>query len=620
MHQTKTFQPFHYFASTLIHLNPKLINIRSFGTDGEPELIKAFKICFPKAIHLRCVNHLRQNIKDKLRLIGITQGDCKEFLNDIFGVQRREHFEVGLIYAEFEAIFSTALMRLKDKWNNLERSFIAQGSPPKFYDWFLKYKVSDITCVLPEVRKRAGMESTCHFTTNTSESMNNMIKQEVQWKENKLPLLIEHLKSIVARQRSKLDKAVIGRGEWNFIYPYDCLKVPDSEWFSMSQDAKEKHMKKVYNCPMKTPACPGTSKSSPLSVPVEEVNLHGISESTVSGIWKKAANILVSRSEQVLEVPWIDNRKTRLVKSSSSPLPHLLTHQTKNQLYCCDSNCVMFKSFHLCSHVIAVAEINGELELFLHSLRKQTPNLTTIATEGLPSGSGRKGGQDKRRKRVKEKVVSRSVRPCLEHPHDLVNAPTCSSNTCYEADSQPTTNGSHPSTSGMSVCLGNSHGQVTASLTIASIINSLPSMPPAAIAPFANTLPPMQCASSPAIGFPISSTSSTATGNNTKPFVLKFLSEQIKVCQSCRNNYEGTNDTLGLVVARAERRLIINQSTGQQFLGKESNSHYHARLSCLQNACLSFKSEDLVIAEDIKLCLSIYQKYYLLHFMNVNII
>ena len=117
--------------------------------------------------------------------------------------------------------------------------------------------------------------------------------------------------------------------------------------------------------------------------------------------------------------------------------------------------------------------------------------------------------------------------------------------------------------------LGNSHGQVTvasgASLTIASIINSLPSMPPAAIVPFANTLPPMQCASSPAIGFPISSTSSTATGNNTKPFVLKFLSKQIKVCQSCRNNYEGTNDTLGIVVARAERRLIINQSTGLLF-------------------------------------------------------
>ena len=52
-----------------------------------------------------CVNHLRQNIKDKLRLIGLTQGDFKKFLNDIFGVQRREHLEVGLIDAKSEAIF-----------------------------------------------------------------------------------------------------------------------------------------------------------------------------------------------------------------------------------------------------------------------------------------------------------------------------------------------------------------------------------------------------------------------------------------------------------------------------------------------------------------------------------
>ena len=176
----------------------------------------------------------------------------------------------------------------------------------------------------------------------------------------------------------------------------------------------------------------------------------------------------------------------------------------------------------------------------------------------------------------------------------------------------------------MTVSLGNSHGQVTvasgSSLTIAPVINSLPSMPPVAIAPFLNTLPSMQCASSPAIGFPITSTSSTATEGNIKPFVLKFLTKQIKVCQSCRDNYEGTNDTLGLLVARAERRLIINQSTGLQFLGKESNSHYHARLSCLQKACSIFKSKDLVIAEDIKSRLSIYQKYYLLNFMNVNII
>ena len=42
IHQTKTFQPFHYFASTLIRLNPGLVNLKAFGIDGESELIKSF--------------------------------------------------------------------------------------------------------------------------------------------------------------------------------------------------------------------------------------------------------------------------------------------------------------------------------------------------------------------------------------------------------------------------------------------------------------------------------------------------------------------------------------------------------------------------------------------------
>ena len=602
VHQTKTFRPFHYFASTLIRLNPLLTNLKCFGTDGEPELIKAFHLCFPKAIHLRCINHLRRNIKDKLRSIGFPQGECKEILHDIFGVQRDDHFEAGLIDAKSEAIFLSALRRLKDRWNNLERSYVSHVSTVQFYDWFSKYKVKDITqCVLPDVRKQAGLDNTQHFTTNASESINNVIKQEVQWKENKLPVLIEHLKAIVLRHTSELEKAVIGRGEWRFLCPYNYLKVPDAKWFSMSHDARELHMRKVYNCPLKSSANSGASTSgsltltTSLSVLVEEVNLESISESTLQGIWKKATNILKLKKEQVLEVPWVTNKKTRLVKSSSSPQPHLVTSDSKSQLYCCDDKCVMFKSFHLCSHVVAVAEINGELSFFLKSLQTSTPNLTTIANEGLPSGSGRKGGQVKPKKRTKVNIVSRSVRSCLEEPTFNLNhtnqsggKETTSNCTSSSMDVSPIS-----PASGISVSLGNSHGQVTvatgASLTIAPVLNTLPSLPP----PTANTIPSL-LSSIPATGLPLT-TSSTGI---TKPFYLKFLTKQIKVCQSCRSNYEGANDTLGMVVARAERRLIVNPLTGLQFLTKESNSHYHARISCLQLALPSFQSKDLVVTED----------------------
>ena len=51
---------------------------------------------------------------------------------------------------------------------------------------------------------------------------------------------------------------------------------------------------------------------------------------------------------------------------------------------------------------------------------------------------------------------------------------------------------------------------------------------------------------------------STHKGKDTpKPFVLKLKATNIPICQSCCKDYDGNNDTLGLVVSRAEWRLSV---------------------------------------------------------------
>ena len=186
--------------------------------------LKAFQLCFPQATHLRCTNHLRQNVKDKLSSLGVPQGVFSEFLAGIFGVQKGTNFESGLIDADSETSFTTALEHLKHRWNNLERSCISQFSDPQFHTWFLKYKASDIKeCVLPAVRVNAGFDPTHNFTTNISESINHVIKQEVEWKENKLPVLIDHLKAITEQHDEELKRAVIDRGEWKFTTSFNRL-------------------------------------------------------------------------------------------------------------------------------------------------------------------------------------------------------------------------------------------------------------------------------------------------------------------------------------------------------------------------------------------------------------
>ena len=64
---------------------------------------------------------------------------------------------------------------------------------------------------------------------------------------------------------------------------------------------------------------------------------------------------------------------------------------------------------------------------------------------------------------------------------------------------------------------------------------------------------------------------------------------------------------MGLVVARAERRLVSNLATGTQFLGRESNSHYHLHMACLKAADSTFTGDqDLVIPDDVKTKLNSY--------------
>ena len=99
-----------------------------------------------------------------------------------------------------------------------------------------------------------------------------------------------------------------------------------------------------------------------------------------------------------------------------------------------------------------------------------------------------------------------------------------------------------------------------------------------------------------------------ATRCDQKAFRLKHL---IKICQSCRKNYDGQNDTLGLVLAREERRLVSNLATGKQFFGRESNSHYHLHMQCIKAVEPSFEAKEMVIPEEVEQRLNNYQRLYL---------
>ena len=119
----------------------------------------------------------------------------------------------------------------------------------------------------------------------------------------------------------------------------------------------------------------------------------------VEGVWAKAA-MLTSESNAITFAPGCGNQD-RMVKSTSQASPHLVT-VSKNCQYKCDDNCLQHKSLALCSHTVAAAESNGDLQQFLKwyskSRGKQPLNMTPLALQGMPAGAGRKGGRAPRKR------------------------------------------------------------------------------------------------------------------------------------------------------------------------------------------------------------------------------
>ena len=117
----------------------------------------------------------------------------------------------------------------------------------------------------------------------------------MEWKESKLPVLVEHLKAIVNQHEGELEKAVIGRGEWKFTARYKHLEVDDNVWFpEMNAECQQKHMKKVKSCKLMVEATDvsNTSVEKPnLSVSLEALHTRGtISLHTLQCMWNAASN------------------------------------------------------------------------------------------------------------------------------------------------------------------------------------------------------------------------------------------------------------------------------------------------------------------------------------------
>ena len=247
-------------------------------------------------------------------------------------------------------------------------------------------------------------------TGATEKSLHSVIKAHVMYKHSQLMEFVNHLKDVIDEQEREVERAVIKRGKFRFKEEYSHLEVEELQWFSMTPDQRRIHLKKVASARVVSKSASSTS-SQPLSVSVSDVAAStSLPLPCLQGIWSKATELLQTPGS-IVAVPGHPGN-TRMVASCSGQRPHLVI-PCKGGLIKCDSDCLNYKSMGICSHSVAVAQVNNNLLQFINAFvkTKRVPNFTSLAVHGMPPGRGRKGGQTPRaRKKVTEPTTNRVER------------------------------------------------------------------------------------------------------------------------------------------------------------------------------------------------------------------
>ena len=183
IHYKKNFATYLFFASTLIGLERQLEGIQAFGTDGKQELIDAFCHEFHFSHHLTCFIHVKRNIKDKCAECNLPSDLSQQIIDDIFGKKIGGVYFEGLVDACSDSDYYDKLDAAIESWH--KRSFTSSANIQKFTEWFLANK-KNVICdtMLCPVREECGLGSPPdNFTTNSSESINALLKRKVDYKK-----------------------------------------------------------------------------------------------------------------------------------------------------------------------------------------------------------------------------------------------------------------------------------------------------------------------------------------------------------------------------------------------------------------------------------------------------
>ena len=249
-------------------------------------------------------------------------------------------------------------------------------------------------CMLKPVRTAAGLGNPPNkWVNNLCESLNNVIKEEIDNNSVDLITFLEKIKErVFGQQLEELIRGIHGMGEYRLIDSMAQYSVTPVQWTSMSPDQRRAHVCNIFS--EKDIDC-SDALSLPstyaFSVPLEQSSLQKyLPLSSIKELWATAEFILVNGKTFVLlsgNYSVCDFDQAYNVKNVSG----------NRLMYSCD--CEKFKSFDgLCGHVLAVAEKEGVSKMLLDRYVCFGGNVNKIIHNAVPIRAGDKSHEKKKRK------------------------------------------------------------------------------------------------------------------------------------------------------------------------------------------------------------------------------
>ena len=318
-----------------------------------------------------------------------------------------------------------------------------------------------------------------------------------------------------------------------------------------------------------------------LCVSVEESGVTKLTITTLQHMWQKAEELLNS-DNAITPAPGKD-KLAKMVISYSSSVPHMVTNTQSGQ-YKCDSNCLNWTSSAICSHTLAVAQLNNDLMQWYNS-STTLPNITCLAMSGLPSGRGRKGGVTKRTRDRQEKST----------PEMTVLRPIFQPGLTVTSSATTTSIGAHSSTLSVFSSTNVFNSSVVGQINVPSQSAHGPTVITAS-----QTAPQSTCSIQP----------------NTNPFYVRFIQGNIRMCQGCKSSLHLSDGSIpvppfDVAVARAERKTFRDKNGELVTPRQEQTCHYHFRIDCIRAVEPNFIPMALQLPQDVLPSLTFIHREYL---------